>query len=409
MKRFSKAAVVFFAVALLAITLTVSVFAKTEVDTIELRTQSALLIDCSGSMTEQEAVESLLAQIDQSAFDAVVYFDQRFTTDSDFTGGGNSAICEAIDKTAKGGFEHIAVVTDGEQWPQNYSALGIYTDIDLTIYLVEEDEEAKEFIEQLQSRLTNSNLKVVKPDGTEEMVLADYQPPIYEIQINVPVIPEKNESEIHQNASEFDSNSNDHTTVIVDEEGRCFWWVALILAVLIAALFDFIHELITRKRNKDKNRANNTYISAVTHAPEPKPMPVKAVVHIVQGANVVADFSGSMAAQQSETAKACIAAKKDSEIVLCFGDKVSEHAVSELEGIKAAGQTAGWEALEVAASKGWDEIVLVSDLSFNGKAFNEKAFPKKFKKVTVVTPSNYYTPTLENLKKIADEVEVLPL
>lgn len=401
-----RAATVILAVALMCIFLTATVFATetettTVTDTIEIRTQSALLIDCSGSMTEQEAVESVLAQIDQSAFDAVVYFDQRFTTDSDFTGGGNSAICEAIDKTAKG-FEHIAVVTDAEQWPQNYSALGIYTDIDLTIYLVEEDEEAKEFVEQLQSRLTNSNLKVVKPDGSEEVILDEYQAPVYEIQIQVPVIPE--EPEIEQSElSVSESENEEQKVVVVDEDGKCYWWIALILAVLISALFDFIHELITRGRSEEQEKASDTT------NPTPKPIPAKAVAQIAQGAHVVADFSGSMAAQQSETAKACMDAQKGSEAVICFGDSVSEHTADELKGIQAAGKTAGWEALEKAFSRGWDEIVLVSDLGFNGKTFDEKAFPKKFKKVTVVTPSNYYAPTLENLKKIANEVEVLPL
>ena len=247
--------------------------------------------------------------------------------------------------------------------------------------MIEESETADEFISELERRLVNSSLKVVTPEG-EEIVLDDYQPPIYTIEI-----PDGN--------SEVDNDvENEGNTFIENiKEGYFPWWLLLILAAIIAALFDFIHELITRRSGQEC----------------PKPIPAKAVAQIAKGARVVADFSGSMAAQQSETAKACQAAHKGSDTVLCFGDSVSEHAVSELKGLQATGKTHGWEAMEQAAFKGWDEIVLVSDLGFNGKIFDENAFAGKFRKVTVVTPSSYDIGTLENIKKIADEVEVLYL
>jgi len=406
MKEFNKKVVaVFFAVVLLisAFALTASA-ATTKTKNIELETRSALLIDKSGSMKKIAAVEAVLGQYDFASYDAVVNFDQRISTDINFVGGGNSYICEVIDELADAGFTHITVVTDGEQWPQDYSSLSVYTDLDLTIHLVEEDEESQEFINQLKSRLVNSNLKVEKPDGTEEVILNNYKAPIYSIE--VPVVEESNISEDEDEGNTFIENI---------QKGYFPWWLILLIAALIAALFDFIHELITRRRDEEEKgtekepQSGNNVATAVAPVPVPKPIPAKAVVHIAQGAHVVADFSGSMAAQQSETAKACRDAQKNSEAVLCFGDSVSEHTVDELEGVQAAGQTAGWEAMEQAAIKGWDEIVLVSDLGFNGKPFDEKAFPKKFKKVTVVTPRVYHEPTLENLKKIADEVEVLPL
>lgn len=405
-KNIKKMVALLLAVVVLTMALSLTAFASeaTETKTIELETRSALLIDQSGSMEEQKAVQALLGQYNFASFDAVVKFDHRLSTDSNFVGGGNSHICEVIDQLVDGGFTHITVITDGEQWPSNYSALGVYTDVDLTIQLVEEDEESAEFINQLKGRLVNSNLKVAKPDGSEEVILNDYKAPIYSIE--VPVFEE-------DEASEDEDDEGDKTLIQNIKEGYFPWWLVLLLAALIAALFDFIHELITRGRNKEEKKGkdtDNTGSSGTTSiAPVPKPIPTKAVVHIAQGAHVVADFSGSMAAQQSETAKACMDAQKGKEAVICFGDSVSEHTADELQGIQAAGRTAGWEALEKAVSKGWDEIVLVSDLGFNGKPFDEKAFSKKFKKVTVVTPRVYHEPTLENLKKIADEVEVLPL
>ena len=278
--------------------------------------------------------------------------------------------------------------------------------------MVEEDEESSQFINQLKSRLVNSDLKVKKPDGTEEMLLNGYKKPIYSIE--VPVIEDEPSENVTPDGGEDNSSENvedeDKTFIQNIKEGYFPWWLVLLLAVLIAALFDFIHELITRGRDKEEKDDDADDTSTATGTPVvPKPMPAKAVAHIAQGAHVVADFSGSMAAQQSETAKACMDAQKGSEAVICFGDSVSEHTADELKGIQAAGRTHGWEAMEQAAAKGWDEVVLVSDLEFNGKEFEQNAFAKKFKKITVVVPDKYDVRTLDNLRKIADEVEVLSL
>ncbi len=399
MKKFKKTAVVLFAVVLLVSSTIFTAAATTETKTIELETRSVLLIDKSGSMEDQQKVDQILGQYDPSSYDAVVNFDHRISTEDSFVGGGDSHICEVIDKLANAGFTHITVVTDGQQWPHDYSALSVYTDLDLTIDLVEESEDSEEFINQLKSRLVNSNLMVAKPDGSEEVVLNDYKAPIYLIEVPV----------VEENTSANDiEDEGDKTFIENIKEGYFPWWVVLLLAAIIAALFDFIHELITRGRREEEQKVQPTP-TGVTAVPTPAPIPAKAVVHIAEGACVVADISGSMADQQRETAKACRYAHKSSEAVICFGDSVSEHTVDELETVKPAGRTAGWEAMEYASQKGRYEIVLVSDLGFNGKSFDENAFSKKFKKVTVVAPSSYHVPTLEKIKKIADEVEVLPL
>lgn len=395
MKNMKKLAVLLAVVLLASMLVSITATAAFTEKSIELETYSALLIDKSGSANKIEAVETVVGQYDFALYDVVVPFDHRISTDSNFAGGGDSHICEVIDQLIDGGFTHITVITDGEQWPEDYSALGVYTNVDLTIHLVEEDEEATEFINQLKNRLVNSNLKVAKPNGSEEVILNDYKAPIYSIEI--PIVEEV-------------EDEGNKTFIQNLKEGYFPWWLILLFAAIIAALFDFIHELITRRRrNEEKNEPTDGDSATTAVAPAPVPMPAKAVAEIKQGAHVLADVSGSMAAQQSETANACMAAQKGGEAILCFGDSISEHIADELQGIQPSGRTAGWEALEKAASKGWNEIVLVSDLGFNGKPFDEKAFSKKFKKVTVVTPSKYYKPTLENLNKIADEVEVLPL
>lgn len=390
---------------ILAVVVLVSAFSLTAAATttqIELETRSILLVDRSGSIEDREAVDAIVSKLEVASFDAVGYFDTEVSADEGFAGGGNSSICEAIDKAADAGFAHITVITDGEQWPADYSSLGLYSDLDLTIHLVEENEAAEDLVREVEGRLANSSLKVVTPEGEEQVVLDDYQAPVYNIEI-----PDGN-SEVDQEGDTDVDNEGDKTFIQNIKEGYFPWWLILLIAALIAALFDFIHELITRGRVEEKG-GETTATTATAVTPAPKPIPLAAVAQIARGAHVLADFSGSMAAQQGETAQACMAAQKGSDAVLCFGDTVTEHAASELTGLQASGQTHGWEAMEQAAAKGWDELVLVSDLGFNGKAFDKSAFPKKFKKVTVVTPTAYHQPTLENLKKIADEVEVLHL
>lgn len=403
MNYMKKVAAVILAVVLLASAFSLTASASTQ--TIELTTRSALLVDRSGSIKDQDEVNELLKNIYQTQFDFVGYFDNRqISLDPTYLGGSNSAICETIDEVAKLGYTHITVITDGQQWPKNYSSLGVYSDLDLTIVLVGDKEESEELINHLKERLVNSNLKVIKPDGQEEVILNGYQPPVYSFEL-----PAGNSAADQEgNTSDVD-NEGDKTFIQNIKEGYFPWWLVLLLAVLIAAIFDFIHELITQGRVEDKKEEPQQQASTPTTLPVPKPIPAKAIAQIAGGAHVLADYSGSMAAQQSETAKACQAAQKGSNAVLCFGDSVSEHAADELTGLQASGQTHGWEAMEEAAAKGWDELVLVSDLGFNGKAFDESAFSKNFKKITIVTPTGCHQPTLENIRKIAEEVEVLSL
>lgn len=374
-----------FAVVILAISMTsITAFATTQ--EFETRTRSALLVDRSGSIKDQEEVNSVMSTLDKSEYDFIGYFDDsQISLDPEYKGGGNSAICETVDKVVQLGYTNITVVTDGQQWPRDYSSLGIYTDVNLTICLVgEKEKDSEELVNQLKNRLVNSSLRVEKTDGEEEIVLDDYTPEVFSVET-----PEMESS----------SNVNSGNTSLIDNNGKCYWWVALILAVIIAALFDFIHELLMKHRDEKK-----------THEEEKsklKPMPVKAVEAIAKGARVLADYSGSMKKQQAVTADACKQLTKAK--VICFGEDVSEVRPSKMSRIKAQGKTSGWEAMEQASAKGWQDIVIVSDLGFNGKPFDENSFDKKFNKVTVVAPEIYDKETLANIQKIADEVEVLPL
>ena len=137
-------------------------------------------------------------------------------------------------------------------------------------------------------------------------------------------------------------------------------------------------------------------------------MPHPIVDKIAQGYRILADFSGSMASQQSATVEACKKAGT-SESVICFGDSVKECKVSKLARMRADGQTAGWEAVEVAMQKGWKEIMIVSDLEFNKKSFEETQISGKFQKIIVVTPTSFDRGVFDSLKTITDEIEVVSL
>jgi len=394
MKRIASMFSLALAIAIAMSIAVVSASADTSVyeTSIELETYSVLLIDQSGSMKDREAVEEILGQIDREEFDKEYFFDDRFSRDPDVR-GGNSDIVSALNKVVVGGFTHITIVTDGEQYPINYSNLGGYANLDITIHLVEKSEQATEFYALLASRLTASSLKVVTPEG-EKVVLDDYQPPIYMIEVPV-YIPSDTDSESEPDSESDFSESIKEETIIIEKtiiEKETFpWWWVLLAAVLLAALFDFIHELITRDRGGDD---------------EVVPLPGEAVDAIKSGSKVLADFSGSMAAQQSETVKVC----KEASVkkILCFGEKVKEVKVRMLRWLRAEGHTAGWEAVEYASEKDWDDIVIISDLFFNGKCFAEIS-TKEFKEIMVVVPENYNQDTLECLKAISKEIKVVPL
>lgn len=383
MKSTLKKVAIFILTLSFVLIMATNAFAKTE--SFEVRTRSALLVDRSSSIIDKDEVNNIILAMNTTEYDFIGYFDDgQISVDSEYKGGGDSAICESIDEIAKLGYTHITVITDGEQWPKNYSSLGIYTDLDLNIVLVgNKEEQANELISQLRERMKNSNLTVVNTNGLESIVLNEYIPEVFEVEI--PEIEKKQEDSLS----------------IVDSNGKCYWWIALILAVLIAALFDFIHEIITNKSRKSSNQPIQKPLNA-------NPMPEKAVTAINSGARVIADFSGSMADQQYVTAEVCQSLAPN-EDVICFARKIKEVKPSQMLNIEAGGRTYGWEALEKAYKKGLREIVLISDLGFNGKDFSEKKFKRKFEKVTIVAPILYNEVTLRQIELIANEVEVLPL
>ena len=381
---------------------------KTETKTIELETYSALLIDKSGSANKIEAVETIVGQYDFASYDVVVPFDHRISTNPEFTGGGNSHICEVIDQLVDSGFTHITVITDGEQWPEDYSALGVYTNVDLTIHLVEEDEESEQFINQLKSRLVNSDLKVTKPDGTEEMILNGYKKPIYSIE--VPVIedkPSEDEDKALPDDGEDNSSENveDEDNVFIEniKEGYIPWWIILLI-FLIPAIYDIIHELITRRRSKDEDEDDTTDSTKPTMSSET----VAVVAKKLGEGNVEYYVDNSTSFERVFHGAAEAALQSGIKRATTFGSEVKRRDVAELHGLTAQNQTKGWEAIET--TKGGKNGVILSDMHFNGKAFDEKAFTgKHFRKITVFAPKGYNVANVENLKKIADEVEVLPL
>ena len=143
---------------------------------IELTTRSALLVDKSGSIKNTDAVNDYLAKLDISRYDFVGYFDDKqLSVNPNYKGGGDSYICERIDDLIVRGYTHIDVLTDGQQCsPAGYSALSGYTDVDITIYLVEEAAEAEELIDKIFYKnadglfFKNSQVKVDQ-EATESM------------------------------------------------------------------------------------------------------------------------------------------------------------------------------------------------------------------------------------------------
>ncbi len=323
----------------------------------------------------------------------IAYFDShKLTLDENYNVGGNSSICEAIDAAARGGFTHIIVVTDGEQYPREYGALGIYTDLDVQIFLSEEkDKEAEKFLAELQDSLVNSSLTVTGIDGNVEVLMDGYKPKTYTVQIEVPdpVIeePEPDDEKDPGDDDESDPGPTVIQTVECDHEckdGRCWWWLALLLAILIAALFDLIHELITRRG---------------WFGP--------TVGKVKKGAKMLLDVSGSMSKYASAVVRAAKRGKAES--IIAFGEQVLEVLLNEVAKLSIGGATLGVEALKLAAANGWEEIILVSDLQFNGEALNVNDFPVKFKCITVLAPNPYNMAMVSELQQIADRVEVLSL
>ena len=196
--------------------------------------RSALLFDSSGSMRKEHAYEfaawsNVLAEANE--YDYKIFFDSKgMSFNPDYVGGGDSNICEAFNAVAKFGVNKIDIITDAEQYPLDYSSLRDYKNIDTTIYMVyrkeSETEEHKNFFNALKNSMTDCSLKVVWIGEEKDIYLDDYVAPVVASgtpSINISV--------------EEKENAN-----------NCLWWLSIIIAILIAVLFDFIHELIMKRR-----------------------------------------------------------------------------------------------------------------------------------------------------------------
>ncbi len=369
-----------------------SAYAATYTDEIELDAHSVILVDRSGSVKNREKVDAILQEINPNKEIPEVHFDSRgIILDDTYVGGGDSPICEALDDVVRGGFKHVIIVTDGEQWPQKYDALGIYRNLDIRIILTEEmDAEAQQLVDQLQLHMTQSSLKVQTPSGEEIVLMDEYKPEKYTVEIEIPD-PVIEEPEPEDEEDPGDEESDPAPTVIQTvecnhecENNKCWWWLALLLGILIAALFDFIHELITRRGWFG---------------------PVKRKIR--NGAVVLLDVSGSM--QRFINAVVNAARRAKASIIIAFGSDVVEAKLHEVAGLDIGGSTRGTEALKKAAANGYEEIILVSDLMFNGEAFVASDFSHKFKSITVLAPNSYNMAMISELQQIADRVEVLSL
>lgn len=336
--------------------------------------RSALLFDSSGSMRKEHAYEfAALSNVLSEAndYDYKIFFDSKgMSFYPDYVGGGDSNICEAFHAVAKFGVNKIDIITDAEQYPLDYSGLKDYKNIDTTIYMVyrkeSETEEHKNFFNALKNSMTDCSLKVVWIGEEKDIYLDDYV---------APVVASRTPS-VNISVEEKENGNN------------CLWCLALIIAVLFAALFDFIHELIKKRRMN---------------------VPLEAVNAIRNGAHLLLDVSGSMSKFKRAAKKACIKASSENPI-LCFGDdKIVDVPIGDLNKINLNGGTPGWEALEYAVQNDLEEIVLISDLKFNGKEFNSCYFGRKFKKITVVLPRGYQKSTLPEIEYITEELKTIEL
>lgn len=342
--------------------LTTNAFASTQ--KVEIPVRSCLLIDRSGSIKDQAEVNEKMNQYNLEMFDFVGYFDdQQISTDPSYAGGGDSHLCETIDQMISHGFQRIVIITDGEQYPLgDYSSLGLYTDIYLSIDLVgKKTQVAEEFTNALAERMENSTLQVTDPNGTMEFIENDFERNVFEIEIPDPAPVEEE-----------------------DHNCKCYWWIALILGALIAAIFDFIHELLTRRLRGD-------------------------LIKKIRKAKVLADFSGSMSSYKAEVKRNCKAARYKKPVMIFSGCEVREISLAELLTVESGGQTPGWEAVAEAYQQGEENIVIISDLGFNGMSFDEAA-GWHFKEITLVVPNGGHDVATENeMRKIADKVEVICL
>ena len=418
-----KKIIAFILVLVVILGLATSAAAQTVSTSVELPTRSIILIDRSGSMEDQKAAQAKLASLDLEAFDTVRYFDSAaMTADEAYAGGADSNLCEAVDAAVTGGFDHITVVTDGHQWPAEYSALGVYSDVDIEILLTEEiDSNVERFLDALEGSLSNSSLKVETLAGEELVLMDDYQVTTLLVEVEVPDV-EPDDSDVGTSEEAEESTTEEVVTNCNHEKCRCFWWLALVLAVIIAALFDLIHELITRKRNNKEKAEEQKPVEpqqpqACTcqqsfpcrDCPfEEWQMEQAVIAKLQNGANLLLDVSGSMTALR--TVATAAAKKVNAENLIAFAENIEQVEANALDALQLGGSTHGWEAVEMAKKQGYDDIIIVSDLQFNGKSFDQVQLTGKFQKITAVVPkSDHSKLVLEQLQQIADKVEVLYL
>lgn len=411
-----------------AITLTtVPAFAATYTDEYVLETETIVLVDRSGSMKDRDAVNNVLATIDTSEA-TIAYFDShKLTLDENYNIGGNSSICEAIDAAARGGFTHIAVVTDAEQWPENYSSLGIYTDLDIKIFLTEEkDAQAEKLIAELTDSLVKSNLTIVHVDGTEEVLMNDYVPEKHVVSIEVPdpIVPDEEEPD-HGNPVDGTAKPSepviDQTVVECNHEctectHRCPWWLVLLLAVVIAALFDFIHELITRNRNgmriiRDRVADGSKVIIDLSGSMDEHRKDVLRAVR-KGGAKKVYAFGSSYCEVPLECVRVdgCVEVPKSVPIYEQDGYTEVVKVTDDYAIVDMRRATRGAEVLKAAAQKGYRKVMLYSDMQFTGAELVAEDFEKMhFERITVVAAKPYDLRKVTELYEIADCVEVIEL
>lgn len=389
--------------------------AATYTQEITLRTETIVLVDRSGSMKGGELVNDILESVLISAPEAtVVYFDShKLTKDSAYNVGGNSSICEAVDAAARGGFTHIWVISDGEQWPENYSALGIYANLDVKLCLTERlDEASEKFIEELTDSLVDSNLYVYHwLDNTVEVIKAGYVPETYTIQIEIPdpVIPEPEitepeteEPEVTEPETEELDHGNpvdgtaepqpepvvNQTTIIQCNHKcpecthKCWWWLALLLSMLFTLLMILLHWLISHRGRRWFR-------------------PVVAMLK--SGATFIIDASGSFIEKLKKAVRRTRRKLGKKAEAIVFADQAVVCKVCEIEQQDLGLNTNVDAALELAYQRGAKRLVIFTDGKFNVACMHH------FDYIGVVVPEDYDPSGVGMLRKIADEVEVFHL
>ena len=353
---------------------------------VKLPEREVIFIDISLSVDSPSA-----EQLRKACKDGLVSHPQAVVRDfSEFAHGEFNLqwtdIFSALREAKISGYDRVFILTDGWQdspttgWKglmnEDYSFMDIYL---VCLGKTQHTEELRAKLENTSECFQHSSLTLEYLDGTpSDEIFSGYQSEI--IRVAVP-----DADTLY--SLKWEEVSATSITRATQETGYWPWWVVL-LAVLLAALFDLIHELITRNR-EDR-------------------LPTEAEARMRAGASVLADFSGSMTAVRGPLRRSCRKAGADTLMTFSGGSvrKISPQNVSRVE---TGGNTPGWEALKEAESQGMEDIVLISDLEFNGEPFRKDRFSKKFKSILVVAPSSHNQEVYRNLEEIAEKVEVVHL